>query len=96
VWIELKDYLESSRRSILEEIRSYPPPIAGCDLQFNYLLEQRELVSGELSRLACVRRDTAGTYVEGLKAFISASACIDDALKARLTLKLKVRFAEER
>ena len=28
-------------RRIADEIRSYPRPIAGCDAQFNHLLERR-------------------------------------------------------
>ena len=53
-WAELRNQLEIARRSILEDIRNYPRPIAGCDLQFNYLLEERDRISGELSRLASI------------------------------------------
>jgi hypothetical protein len=38
-WTEVADRLDEARRSILAEIRSYPPPITACDQQFNYLLE---------------------------------------------------------
>lgn len=91
IWTEPSEHLENSKRSILEEIRNYPTPIAGCDQQFNYLLEQRDRVSGELSRLACVRRDNTiqETYVEALNDFTDASACIDEELKVRLTAKLR-------
>ncbi len=43
--------LEAERERIREEISSYPAPIAGCDEQFNYLLERRSQVRRELARL---------------------------------------------
>ena len=43
--------LEAERERIREEISSYPAPIAGCDEQFNYLLERRVQVRRELARL---------------------------------------------
>lgn len=54
---ELRDRLQKAKKLILEEIRNYPRPIAGCDQQFNYLLEERDRISGELSRIASVRSD---------------------------------------
>jgi hypothetical protein len=51
-------FLESARKALQaqkqrtdEEIRSYPRPIAACDLQFNYLLEERARIARELGRL---------------------------------------------
>ena len=43
--------LEDERRRIQEEISGYPAPVAGCDEQFNYLLERRAQVRRELARL---------------------------------------------
>lgn len=43
--------LEAERERIREEISRYPAPIAGCDEQFNYLLERRQRVRRELARL---------------------------------------------
>lgn len=31
--------------AIMDEIRYYPTPIAGCDDQFNYLCEKREAIA---------------------------------------------------
>jgi hypothetical protein len=95
-WTELEDHLEDARKSILAEIRSYPPPIAACDQQFNYLLEQRERVAGELSRLSSMRRNasTAKTDAEALLEFINASDCIAHELRARLVQLLSQRFGE--
>ena len=90
VWDVLRNHLESSKRSILQEIRNYPPPIAACDQQFNYLLEERERISEELGRLTSVHSNTAqGTYIEALNDFVSTSAYIHDELKARLRTELK-------
>jgi hypothetical protein len=85
-WTELEDHLESARRSILAEIRNYPPPIAACDQQFNYLLEQRDRIAGELSRLASICRENSAreTDVKALTDFINASDCIAHELKAHL------------
>jgi len=43
--------LEARRLTLAEEIRTYPGPIAGCDQQFNWLLDQMELVKSERRRL---------------------------------------------
>jgi hypothetical protein len=85
-WAELEDHLENARRSILAEIRHYPPPIAGCDQQFNYLLEQRDRISDELSRLASIQRgsSTRETDVAALVDFVRTSDCIAPDLKAHL------------
>ncbi len=34
-----------------DEIKSYPTPIAGCDVQFNHLLAERQKVSAALESL---------------------------------------------
>lgn len=46
-----REQLEAERHRINEEIRNYPTPIAGCDAQFNFLLEERARISQELDRL---------------------------------------------
>lgn len=43
--------LEEERRAVVEEMRAYSTPIAGCDQQYNFLMEQRAALSGELARL---------------------------------------------
>ena len=94
-WTALEDHLESARRSILAEIRNYPPPIAACDQQFNYLLEQRDRVARELSRLASIRRDNSrDTDVEPLFEFINASECIVGDAEAHLVQLLHQRLGE--
>ena len=44
------EHLENERHRINEEIRNYPMPIAGCDEQFSYLLEERARIAQELDR----------------------------------------------
>jgi hypothetical protein len=47
IWDRIRARLEAERHRIHEEIRSYPRPIAACDQQFNFLLEQRARVAEE-------------------------------------------------
>ncbi len=46
-----KSDLEAAKRVLNEEINAYPTPIAGCDAQFNYLLQQKRRVLGALQAL---------------------------------------------
>jgi hypothetical protein len=50
-WSALRQALEAERLRVQQEIGSYPPPIPACDAYFNFLLEQRALLSDELRRL---------------------------------------------
>ena len=95
-WAEVEDHLENVRRAVFAEIRSYPPPIAACDQQFNYLLERRDRIAGELGRLAAMRRDdpTGETDLEALLDFISVSECIGHELRTRLVPLLHQRLGE--
>jgi hypothetical protein len=38
-------------KELNEEIRYYPGPIAGCDAQFNWLLEERIRLANQLKEL---------------------------------------------
>ena len=37
--------LECARSSLVAEIRNYPTPIAGCDVQYNHLVQERTRVT---------------------------------------------------
>ena len=50
-------FLEAEKRRLYEEIRNYPTPIAGCDQQFNYLLEQQARIAAELHRIRARTED---------------------------------------
>jgi len=41
--------LVSKLKFLNDQIANYPTPIAGCDAQFNFLLEEREKISKTLS-----------------------------------------------
>ena len=49
VFFELfEGFNEMDLEEIKEEIKNYPTPIAGCDVYFNWLLEERDrLLSGK-------------------------------------------------
>lgn len=51
--------LQSEKQRLYEEIRNYPTPIAGCDQQFNYLLEQQAQIIAELARVRAALRSLA-------------------------------------
>jgi hypothetical protein len=89
-WTDLADGLVEARKSILAEIRSYPPPIPACDQQFNYLLEQRDRITAELDRLASLQRQKPAE-VAALLALIDTSDCIPRELRARLVDRWNLR-----
>jgi hypothetical protein len=43
--------LEAQKRRLYAEIQNYPTPIAGCDQQFNHLLDEQARVNAELARV---------------------------------------------
>jgi hypothetical protein len=74
-WDKLRSQLEAEKARIYGEIGSYPTPIAGCDQQFNYLLEEQRRILRELARLEEAVKESL-TAVEPLKlveAFIQTS-----------------------
>jgi hypothetical protein len=48
---EIRAVLENKKNNLVVEMRNYPTPVAGCDAQFNYLVEQRDKLFRDLSRL---------------------------------------------
>lgn len=91
LWRELAKHLEEVRRSVLAEIRSYPSPIAGCDQQFNHLLEQRARIARGLSRLASIRQGdpATGADIEALGDLIEGSDGIAGERKGHLVERLR-------
>ncbi len=75
--------LLDEKERISAEIHAYPPPIPACDAQFNYLLERRDQVSVELTRLHAIPqgRLTAVELADALRDFLAASQSIDPSLK---------------
>ncbi len=60
-WQAVKDRLEAQRAALNEEISSYPGPIAGCDAQFNHLLEERRGINRDMKRLDELRDKSRAT-----------------------------------
>ena len=44
--------LAAAKAALCREIRNYPQPIAGCDVQFNWLCEQRDAIAQKIARLS--------------------------------------------
>jgi hypothetical protein len=80
-WARVRDHLRHLRNALQDEIRNYPTPIAGCDQQFNYLLQKRQQLIEETSRI-----DAALASDDMLLAsnIVHASAHIDEGVKAGL------------
>ena len=43
--------LKLAQSTLISEIKNYPTPIAGCDVQFNHLLEEKARVNAALKAL---------------------------------------------
>ena len=87
---EIRELLESRKTRLFEEIRLYPTPIAGCDQQFNYLLEQQALAVRELAaaREIVALGTTDGNVLRRLADFVISCFSIDDESKQRLLSRL--------
>ena len=74
-WNQVRRHLEQKKELLYAQIGNYPPPIAACDQQFNYLLEQQKLVMQELARLhdAEAAGLTSGDSEKALAEFVRTS-----------------------
>ena len=50
IWQTLRTHLEQEKERILDAMIHYPTPIAGCDQQFNYLLEEQTRIRQALEQ----------------------------------------------
>lgn len=46
-----EEALVRARRALDRELADYPGPVAGCDVQYTWLLAERRRLSGALDRL---------------------------------------------
>jgi hypothetical protein len=76
-WEVLRCLLEAEKNAVAAEIQAYPRPIAGCDAQFNHLLERRRLLWDELSRLGAASGDRSSSVAD----FLQTSTCLDHEAK---------------
>ena len=90
IWLKIKANLELKKRQINDEILGYPPPIPACDVQFNFLLEERAKIAQELRRLQEVSEDAAHNddALASVRTFVESCKYIDDALGAKLVLAM--------
>lgn len=86
-WQAVKSLLEAEKCRIIAEIRGYPPPIAGCDAQYQFLTERRHLIARELVRLEAAQNGGAAA----LDDFIASSAFIDAAAARRMRARARDR-----
>ena len=82
IWSAIQAHLETIKRDKFRELRSYPQPIAGCDVQFNRLAEERDAIFRELERLDIARRDGDPAAIDE---FLRTSVYFDAGLKAEFS-----------
>jgi hypothetical protein len=85
-WEVLRRLLEREKDAVAAEIAAYPRPIAGCDAQFNHLLERRRSLWDELARL----ESAGGNPSAGAADFLRSSTCLDSESKRALLEALAV------
>lgn len=85
-WAAINRHLRRHRDRIYREIKAYPLPIPACDLQYNYLLEQRARVDRELTRLddAIIERTGCADTAPRIEQFIQSSSFIDPDTARRI------------
>jgi len=79
VWHTLRSHLENEKARIYEAIGHYPTPIAGCDQQFNYLLEEQTRIRHELERLDRASHEslTVEDAIQRIDEFLGSSGSLD-------------------
>ena len=78
LWEEIVEHLHRRRRSLAEEIRTYPTPITRCDAQFNHLYEQQARLARELDSVDAGKM-TRAEYLDSIARFIASAPYSDDA-----------------
>jgi hypothetical protein len=76
----IREHLLRLKAPIDRQIREYPTPIAGCDAQFNYLLDERRRLAHNLNRLDEIEGGTLAEQRQALKAFVDESDHFDHDL----------------
>jgi len=81
-----KNQLEEAKIRANKEIGNYPSPIPACDVQFNYLLEERSKISEALKRVDTLltKCQTEIVEIESIEQLIKTLNQIDDSMAARL------------
>jgi hypothetical protein len=86
IWQRIRDHLESERQRIHEEIKEYPRPIPACDVQFNFLLEQRAGIAEELNRLDEARKAkcSGDGGLGSLREFVRCAKYVNEEMKLQI------------
>lgn len=66
----LREHLLRLKAPIDRQIREYPTPIAGCDAQFNHLLDERRRLAHDLNRLDQIEDGTPAEQRQALDTFV--------------------------
>jgi hypothetical protein len=91
LWAEVTGLLAGRKEDLHRAIASYPTPIAGCDEQFDYLLEQQARIADELAGAcnAMAQPAAAGESLRAFCDFVRWSRCLDEDSKQRLFRRLE-------
>lgn len=94
IWSDCRSALEGVEKRVKEEIANYPSPIAGCDQQFNHLLELRAQLPEEKRRLAeAEKRSHESKNPDGaVTEFLAGCPFIDDGSRSRIEASLTQCF----
>ena len=81
-----KNQLEKVKIRVNKEIGNYPSPIPACDVQFNYLLEERSKISVVLKRVdnLVTKCQTETIEIETIEELINMSSQIANGMAAGL------------
>ncbi len=79
---EIRAALEAARVRVFAAIGAHPRPVAGCDVEFNRLLEDRARLAQELARIDTLERSE-------LERLIGDSPDLDAATRHRLRTSLQ-------
>ena len=94
---QVRAALESARNRIRQEIKDYPRPVAGCDQQFNYLLEERMRIAQELAQLDEIRVQTDDeSSIRRILDFVDSTQYIDHDAKEKIRAILSEGLPEFR
>lgn len=98
IWRAIRRYVESLKQPVDAEIRGYPSPIAGCDAQFNYLLEERAKLSRALGRLDALAQKAASNVSPdaAVEAFLRETDALDDEAEKSLREAIAEEFRDRR
>lgn len=86
LWAEIRANLTRTKDEIYAQIRAYPPPIPACDVQFNFLLEERAKIFQELGQVGTLaqasRQNPEARRL--LEEFLHSSRYVDANVKQQI------------